>query len=246
MAVAAVRAAIGVVRNLTSGFADFFASRVCESCGTFLGNSDRRLEFICDKCFDSMPLAPPPEVITNKLITFFPGDELYISRAIALFSVFEDTQFMDLIHSLKYRGFRRVGREFGRLLAKMLQDENFTGYDFLIPVPIHPARSRERGYNQSEAIAEGISEILHIPVNKKIIRRAKYTITQTMLSAKQRKTNLLKSISPDIDAESARGGRLLLIDDVITTGSTLNTCAGELLNIGARKVDCAALASAYS
>lgn len=232
------------LKLISYGFFDFLAPKLCEVCGEYTGDFTGRLEFICNKCLDRIPLAPLPEELLNKLITFFPKDELAISGVCALFSVSNDSQYMEIIHSLKYRGFRRAGVEFGALLGKMLIDSGFTDYRYIIPVPIHKARRRERGYNQSEAIAEGISAVLGIPVNNNIIIRSKYTVTQTLLSSRDRRHNVSRAFASGKESNLIKGQSVLLVDDVITTGSTLNSCATMLLNSGARRVDTAALASA--
>lgn len=233
-----------VLNILTSAFANVLAPRLCEVCNEYLGSKSRQLEFICDKCLDSIPLAPPPQDLINKLITFFPNDDLALSQVCALFSVSGKSDYMEIIHSLKYRGYKRAGVEFGELLGRMLIAHDFTDYDYLVPVPIHRARKRERGYNQSSKIAEGISRVLTIPIDEQIIVRAKYTMTQTMLNAEERKYNLSKAFSAGSKCVQAKGKKVLLIDDVLTTGSTLNTCANEILTFGARRVDAAVLASA--
>ena len=148
---------------------------------------------------------------------------------------------MDLIYGLKYTGIYQIGLELGYLLGKQIKSNR---YDIISPVPIHSARKRERGFNQSEAIVEGIIKVKDIHFEKSLLKRKKYTQTQTMLSAEERKRNVSKvfSINDKIDINNKR---ILLVDDVLTTGSTLNNCATELLKNGARRVDAAVVCVSF-
>ncbi len=178
------------------------------------------------------------------LMHSIPADLMAISNIFSLFSVREDSRFMELIYSAKYYNIPDIGFELGKLLAGRIQDKGNPKYDFIVPVPIHHARNRERGYNQSDYIAEGLSDILKFPVNKKILKRKKYTVSQTKLSAEQRKTNLKKAFCTGKEIQKVVNKSILICDDVITTASTLNTCAMMLLESGARIIDAAAPAYA--
>jgi len=220
---------------------DFIAPRRCEICETLIDTQTNRFEYICQKCFDSIPLAPDPVVIYNRLISNFEKDELFINGAISLFSMKEDTDYMRAIYSLKYAGFSRIGTEFGKELGKLLKKYAKVNFDAIVPVPIHHARRRERGYNQSEFIAKGVSSTIGIPVNFKMIKRRMYTQTQTVLSKAERRNNIRNAISSYNKDMILQGGNYLLVDDVLTTGSTLNVCAEALLSIGAKNVEVATL-----
>jgi ComF family protein len=233
-----------VIKAILKPFIELIAPRHCEVCRTYIGTTKRQLEFICDRCLDSIPLAPDPSVLMNKLISEFPGDELGISRVCGLFSISEESNFMELIYSLKYKGHSRIGIELGMLLGRRLQILHFFEYDFIIPLPIHHARTRERGYNQSQVIANGISSIINIPVNNSIVKRKKYTQSQTTLKAEERRNNVSQVFGPKKNYLLVSGKKVLLIDDVLTTGSTLNSCANTLLQLGAKQVDAAVLAVA--
>lgn len=220
---------------------DFIAPGYCEICKTYLGSEQRRFEFICNKCFDSLPLAPEPEEIFNRFVSNFGADDLAISGAVCLFSIKEDHDYIAPVYSLKYSGFSKIGKELGRELGKLLGYYSQTEFDALVPVPIHHARRRERGYNQSEYIAEGIREITHIPVDNTLIRRDKYTQTQTRFNKDERRRNVANVISPINLNNNLYGKKYMLIDDVLTTGSTLNACASALLMLGAKRVEVATI-----
>jgi ComF family protein len=220
---------------------NFIAPPRCEICQSYLDLDNNKYEFICQKCFDLIPLAPQPDVIYNRLISNFDKDDLYINGAVSLFSMKENHNYMKAIYSLKYSGFSRIGSELGKELGRLIKFYNKINFDALVPVPIHHARKRERGYNQSEYIAKGISEIIGCPVKTDIIKRKKYTQTQTLLSKTQRRTNVANAIVPYNKNMKLNGGSFLLIDDVLTTGSTLNSCAKILLSLGAKNVEVATL-----
>lgn len=137
-----------------------------------------------------------------------------------------------------------VGREFGREVGETMWHLGILAADAAVPVPIHHARRRERTYNQAELIAEGISCATGIPLLRKAILRRRYTTTQTRLSADERHTNLTAAFVPGGDCPSLQDKIVLLADDVLTTGSTINACATALLEAGARRVDVAVIAAA--
>ena len=230
-------------KYILSNLLDFIAPSKCEVCGKYLGTESRKFEFICDKCFDSIPLAPEPEVIYSKFINNFEPDDISISYAMSLFSIHENHDYMKLIYGLKYYGLFRIGVELGSELAQMLKIFDKVNYDAIIPVPIHKARLRERGYNQSEYIANGISNVLKIKVDSSILKRTIYTGTQTILDKSQRIVNV-KNAFKITNKSKISGQTFLLIDDVLTTGSTVNACGYALLEGGAKSVDVATLVSA--
>jgi len=220
---------------------DFIAPSYCEICKSYIDKKTNNFEFICQKCYDKIPLAPEPDVIFNRLVSNFEKDDLSISAAVSLFSIKEKHDYMNAIYSMKYTGFSKIGMELGKELGRLLKYYGKTNFDSLIPVPIHHARHRERGYNQSEFIAKGIREILGIPINNKIIKRRKYTQTQTVLSKAERRKNVENAIVAYNKNTKLNGGNYLLVDDVLTTGSTLNSCANVLLLLGAKNVEVATL-----
>jgi len=149
----------------------------------------------------------------------------------------------DLIHGFKYHSLKRSGRflsehlRYNQGILKYMQQ-----FDFILPVPLHPLRKRERGYNQSEVIAEVLSRISGLPLLIKVLQRKRYTVTQTKMDSEQRKKNLHGAFALNKN-EDARGKKYLLVDDVFTTGSTLDTCAEILKSSGAAGVGAITLAN---
>lgn len=230
-----------LLANIGRGFIDFLAPRYCLVCNETTDEEDPS-SYLCNECYHNMPFAPSSEEIMDRMFEIWEPDEIAISRICSFFSV-KDENYMNLIHNLKYYSLKNIGFELGKLLGNRLIQEYMNEYDALLPVPIHKAKERERGYNQSFFIAKGVSEILQIAPNYKLIKRKIYTQTQTALNTEQRKSNVedIFEINSKTDLSLIKNKTFLLIDDVFTTGSTLNSMATTLLNVGARKIDCATL-----
>jgi ComF family protein len=149
-----------------------------------------------------------------------------------------------LIHNLKYKGIKEIGTELGSIYGYSLVSSGFTGgINIIMPVPLHPAKERSRGFNQSAIVSEGISAATHIPVETKALVRVAVSPTQTRKSRYERWTNV-EGIFRVIDPERIKNMHVLLVDDVITTGSTIESCVNELVKVEGVKVSVAALAYA--
>ncbi len=142
----------------------------------------------------------------------------------------------DLVHLLKYSGRRDVGRFFGGKISDILSDNGpFASADGLVPVPLHKVRQRERGYNQSEVIAEQISTITGVPILAKAVKRVRMTKSQTKLDRNERRSNVAGAFRA---SEELDGRKVIILDDVITTGATTREVALAITNTGG-KVLCA-------
>jgi ComF family protein len=146
------------------------------------------------------------------------------------------------IHALKYEKRKGVAKPLGKLMAQCWQERAGTRVDGLLPVPLHPERERERGFNQSALLAESMMSILDIPVRYDLLWRTRATESQVRLDAQARQDNMLNAFAAS--AEVA-GKRWLLVDDVTTTGATLEACAQALSQQAARSVWAITLARPY-
>ncbi|MDR0927854.1 MAG: ComF family protein [Ignavibacteria bacterium] len=239
-----------MLKNYFRYILDFFYPHICLICRKrivldynavqiLFGES----EYCCAKCAANLELAPRNEAIFQDFIRTFERDELAISNATSLFYNSSKIPIINLVYGLKYQGFMRIGVQYGQWLAKILVDTNLTNYDYIIPVPIHKARVKERGYNQSDYIAQGIAKVINIPIAYNLLIRTKYTTSQTILSPEERLVNPTDAFAVT-NQKKVYGKRILLVDDVLTTGSTLNNCAITLLENCAVRVDVATLIKA--
>ena len=165
-----------------------------------------------------------------------------IHRAIAFIRFTKKGKSQKLLHLLKYKNKPEIGLEMGRLYGITLKENGFSNeWDVIVPVPLHPIKQKRRGYNQSEKFASGLSSELGIPAQELLVRK-KFTETQTKKSRLQRLENVDEVFGL---AENLNGMvlRVLLVDDVITTGATLCVCANVLLAYGAKHVDLATIAA---
>jgi len=150
----------------------------------------------------------------------------------------------DAVHAFKYGGNLTLGEQLGRLMARHEYPSfRIRDYELLVPVPLHPRRLRQRGFNQSVLLAREISKHRGIPLDFLALRRVIDTESQAGLKKDERRSNMKKAFSVP-DPERVRGRRILLVDDVHTTGSTLGECAKTLLRGGAESVGALTLARA--
>ncbi len=162
------------------------------------------------------------------------------------FSVFQFTKggkLQSLLHSLKYNGKTQVGEFLGREMGKALASSSkATEVDLILPIPLHPKKERLRGYNQSDFLAKGLGEVTSIPYSTSVLKRTVHTASQTRKSKFDRWQNV-SSIFDIKKPAAIQGKNILLVDDVVTTGSTLESCAHQLLQHGANSVSIAVVAS---
>jgi ComF family protein len=165
-----------------------------------------------------------------------------IEHACALFFFGKGSRYRNLLHKLKYNGKKEIGVEMGRRLGMELKNAPlYQSIQTIIPVPLHPKKQRKRGYNQSEQIARGIAEITGWRIDNKSVTRKLFTSTQTRKTRMERWENVAEVFTVT-QAEALTGKHVLLVDDVITTGATIEACAQQLLHIDKCKVSVAALA----
>jgi len=145
----------------------------------------------------------------------------------------------DCVHDLKYNNNQSLGDTFSQWLAALIAQENWE-LDMVTPVPLSAQRYRERGYNQSSLIAKPLAARLHLKCIPIVVRRIRHTPSQVGLSAEERRLNVIGAFEAEKDLVS--GKRVLLVDDVMTTGATITSCALALKNAGAKAVYCVTLA----
>lgn len=228
------------IKDIADDFLSLFLPRPCLSCGVHLVRGE---EVLCTGCLLSMARTDFHMRRGNMLEQAFWGRCL-VERA-AAFSVYNrGSRIRKLIHLLKYQGRQDVGRMLGRLYGAVLADSGFMdGIDVIVPVPLDPARERRRGYNQSCCISEGLAETRGIPVRVNILYRTGKSDSQTRRGRYERWENV-EGLFAVRNPPEIHGRHLLVVDDVITTGSTIEACVNALHTAGDVTVSVAALAVA--
>ncbi|MGB2960353.1 MAG: ComF family protein [Bacteroidota bacterium] len=228
-----------VAADLLQAVHQFAFPRSCAGCGCSLENST---DHICPRCHGRMKAILPGDPTLQRALRTL-RQTAPIADLGVLFYFEKGGVLQTLVHHLKYSGMRQLGRELGVLLGKrvrtVLHSLPETG---LVPVPLHRVKLRERGYNQSTSICEGVSSVLGLPILSSVLRRVRYTETQTSLTLEERSINVRGAFSVRRTArELVSGKRLILVDDVLTTGATLAASAEALDRTGAARVTVCAL-----
>lgn len=190
---------------------------------------------MCDDCWNAIPLLTRIHPLYQETRTRL-CSEGSIDDLVSCYVFEKDGPFQHVAHALKYEEYKSFGVQLGKQLGAMVLLWNLAP-DIIIPVPLHQVKFRERSYNQSEIIAQGVASILHKPVFGDAIRRTRDTQTQTKLNREERKINMKHAFQVRPEAvEKLRGKSCLLVDDVITTGATTHSCAQEMLSAGVHRV----------
>lgn len=198
---------------------------VCAGCGSDLLQKD---QLVCLRCFDALPLTSFHLHGNNPVEKLFWG-RMPITYGTAQYYFTKESLVQHLMHQIKYRGNKELCLFIGRLMGEQLKSSNrFLNVDVLVPLPLFPKRERKRGYNQAAVLCEGIAEALSKPVLKKVISRTMHTESQTKKNRIQRWENMKDHFSL-LNSEVLKGKHVLLVDDVITTGATLEACGQEIL-----------------
>jgi len=231
------------MRQFNQYIQDFFSllfPDLCNACGVQLVQGEK---LICIHCLHDLPYTDFHIYPQNAVARLFWG-RVPCHAAMALLYFRKATKVQQLIHRLKYRSQPQLGFLLGSILGqRLLLSETYSGVDLILPVPLHPKKKRSRGYNQSEAIADGIASMLNVPVGTTQLIRPVVTSTQTKKNRYKRFENM-QSVFQSADPAQLKGKHILLVDDVITTGATLEACAAVVLKGGPSKLSIAALAFA--
>ena len=229
------------IRTCFADFADLLFPTLCLGCKDPLGANE---VILCTRCRINLPE-------TNQ---HRESDELYVLNKFAgrvpirfLASYLYYTKggiAQKLIHSFKYKGQKEAAKEVARWYGHQLKSESnwVQEIDILIGVPLHDSRFRQRGYNQADWIAAGFSEALNIPMRTDVLVRRRFEKSQTRKNRMERWDNV-KTVFAVQNSEEINGKHVVLIDDVLTTGATLEACAIELLQAGSKSVSVLTLAA---
>ena len=206
-------------------FAALFFPRLCLACQQPLPSDDATL------CLDCQATLPETDLHLSKINEFtarFDG-RLAVEAAAALYFFTRKSRTQHLIHEIKYYDKREAALEFGRQLgSRLAQQIHFQSLSCIVPVPMHPTKQRKRGYNQADLFADGLAETMRLPVEKSALKKIRATDSQTRKSRLQRLENTADIFAVS-DPSVFFGKNVLIVDDVMTTGATLESCAAAVL-----------------
>ena len=217
-----------------------FYPHTCTGCGSDLLNDD---QLLCLQCINNLPHTNFAQHANNPIEKIFWG-RIPLVAAHSEFYFAKETLIQRLIHQLKYKGNQDIGYFLGGLMAKSLLNSNrFKNIDYLVPLPLYPEKERKRGFNQAAVICNGISASMHIPVMIGNVIRQRYTETQTKKHRRERWENVADSFLVK-DPAILCNKNLLLVDDVITTGATLEACGHSIVQTANVQLSLATLSMA--
>jgi len=213
-----------------------FFPHTCAGCGAALHGGSGE---ICLHCLAALPATGFENNSDNAAAQLFFG-RLPVDAATACYFFNRASRMQELVHALKYGGNRPLGVQLGRLMGELLLTNSKWKADLLVPLPLHARKERKRGYNQATLLCEGISIVTGIPVAHQLVIRSQYTDSQTRKGRIERWQNMEGKFRVP-DPAAVQGKRLLLVDDVITTGATLEACGAALLEASPASLQIACL-----
>jgi ComF family protein len=226
-----------VLKTIFADTLHLFYPNICLGCNSDLIESR---QLLCLRCLQSLPHTgfaastgnPVEKVFLGRLKLEAAHSELYFTK---------NSLVQHLVHQLKYKGNTSIGLYLGQMLGKSLHHSNrFQKTDYLLPLPLHADKEKLRGYNQAEIICQGIASVMHIPIVTKNLIREKFSETQTKKQRIARWENVGNSFIVK-EPTALKGKNILLVDDVLTTGATLEACGMELLKIAGVNLSIATL-----
>ena len=229
-----------MLKQTAESILSLFYPRVCLACGNSLFKNE---EILCFSCVYKLPKTNFHLEEDNAVARQFWG-KINFSSAASFYYFTKGSKVQHLVHQLKYKGYKEIGFHVGKLYGpELLKSPGFKSVTSVIPVPLHPRKLAKRGYNQAEWFARGLAESMKINLDVETLIRAQASETQTRKSRFNRWENV-KEIFRVNDPLRQAGKHVLLVDDVITTGSTLEAAGHELFRIPGISISVASIACA--
>jgi ComF family protein len=217
---------MNILQQITASTLHLFYPHLCLGCASDLLPKNNLL---CLQCISNLPHTNFATQANNPIEKKFWG-RLQLAAAHSEFYFAKGALIQHLIHQLKYKGNADIGFYLGQLMGKsLLNSGRFNAIDGLIPLPLFADKQHKRGYNQATIICNGIADVMNIKVADKLVVRQHFTKTQTSMNRKQRWDNVAQSFATN-NPDNLQYKHWLLVDDVITTGATLEACGKIILN----------------
>ena len=224
-------------------FQDFLAliyPRNCISCGNSLYKHEDQ---VCNYCFTHLPKTHFNKLHKNPVEDLFYG-RIHLVFATSYYLFHKKSNVQTLLHAIKYKGNKQLATLLGNWFGNYLNDEKKLMHaDYLLPVPLHEKKLKQRGYNQSEAFAIGLSQKLEIETNTTLLIRHAFTTTQTKKNKYERWENV-EHVFEVTDVHALKYKHVVIVDDVITTGATIEACCEVLQKVEGIKISVLSLAFA--
>lgn len=220
-----------MISRCLSDLASLFFPKTCAGCDIPLVYGEK---LICTSCWYHLPFTVPHDGVSD----------LSTGQSASLLYFLDSSRVQRIIYQLKYRNRPEIGNLFGEKYGAILRETApFNEADLIVPVPLHPLKLRKRGYNQSAFFAQGLSRSMQKPLADRCLIRHRPTQSQTTKNRYQRYENMDAAFRLN-DAAVIVGKHILLADDVLTTGATLEACSNVLLKAGATQVSSVTIAKA--
>ncbi len=224
------------ISNITDSFLHLFFPHICSGCGSDLVNKQSSL---CLRCIEALPETNFELHANNPVENMFRG-RLPVMAATAQYYFSKESLVQRLLHLFKYKRDKELGLQLGKMMGEQLLRSGRFTINAIVPLPLFPAREKRRGYNQSAILASGIKESLKVPFLQNAVTRPHQTETQTKKGRIERWKNMEGKFVL-ADAALLAGKHILLVDDVITTGATLEACGTEILKAPGSRLSIATL-----
>lgn len=225
--------------EILGDFVSLFFPRYCAGCEESLAKGE---ELICTGCILEMPRSNYHLDIENPFYQKIKG-RMPVKYVMSFLKFVKSGRVQHILHSLKYKNKPELGRMLGRIYGHELMQSGYENqFDVIIPIPLHQKKKQRRGYNQSEEFGLGLSESLIIPCSDNYLQRLHMTSTQTRKTRLKRWENV-KEVFAVVNTEAIKDKRILLVDDVVTTGATLEAAGQVLLRAGCAELSIGSIAA---
>ena len=223
------------MKSFVTDLVDLVFPNCCPGCGSPFITGEA---YLCSNCEIDLPMFPASEQILDR----FAG-RIKLLDARSYLKFYNAGISQKLLHAIKYKGDKDLGEHLGKEFIRHVQSDGaFANIDIVIAIPLHKSKLLSRGYNQSASLAKGMADALEVSVDYDTVIRYKKSETQTRKSRSERWQNVSGIFQ--VTNDSLKGKNILLVDDVITTGATLEACGEAILDAGAKSLSIAALAAA--